>query len=105
MHMKHSSTASTVSVASLTGVGLALESPGLSKRASSGSAGFGQRQLVGFRCSKFSMDKAAQGGHLDVLKMLHDQVTCGHDEIAILVGMFQDHSVCTRTVNTIPELN
>ena len=70
----HRSSTSTASSASLSGVGLALESPGLAQRAFSASAaGFGRRQLIRFRCSKFSMDKAAQGGHLDVLKMLHDQ--------------------------------
>ncbi|CAN0279225.1 unnamed protein product, partial [Hapterophycus canaliculatus] len=27
-----------------------------------------------FNCSKYSMDKAAQGGHVEVLQLLHDQV-------------------------------
>lgn len=70
---KQGSAGSTASTASLNRVGLELESPGLQKGLSGGSAGFGQR-LPSFRCSKFSMDKAAQGGHLDVLKMLHEQV-------------------------------
>lgn len=27
-----------------------------------------------FQCSKFAMDKAAQGGHVEMLKLLHEKV-------------------------------
>ena len=66
---------SAVSVSSLDNLGLELDSPGFSK-AMSMSAGSiptpGRR--MSFSCSKFAMDKAAQGGHVDVLQLLHDQV-------------------------------
>lgn len=35
--------------------------------------GFPRRRLS-FPCSKFAMDKAAQGGHMGVLQLLHYQV-------------------------------
>lgn len=65
---------STWSTSSLESMGLGLESPtGYANRASVKNVDLGRRRLS-FSCSKFSMDKAAQGGHLDVLQLLHDQV-------------------------------
>lgn len=43
------------------------------KRDSRGSLEFPRRRLS-FSCSKFAMDKAAQGGHMGVLQLLHYQV-------------------------------
>lgn len=44
----------------------------------SGSPGTGSKRTI-FGCSKFAMDKAAQGGHLEVLKLLHTQVDGGRN--------------------------
>lgn len=59
-------------------VNLDLGSPDVTchRRASTntnGNASFTGRRLS-FSCSKYAMDKAAQGGHLEVLQLLHDQV-------------------------------
>lgn len=43
------------------------------KRDSRSNLGFPRRRLS-FLCSKFAMDKAAQGGHMGVLQLLHNQV-------------------------------
>ena len=65
---------STVSLSSIDSLGLGLDSPGYSKAMSTGRMPFSSRRLS-FSCSKYSMDKAAQGGHVDVLQLLHDQVS------------------------------
>lgn len=62
------------STVSLDSLALGLDSPGYSKTMSAGSFPLGRRQLS-FNCSKYSMDKAAQGGHVEVLQLLHEQVT------------------------------
>lgn len=64
---------SEINLLSFDNLGLALDSPGYSKARSCGSIPV-PRQRLSFRCSKFAMDKAAQGGHVDVLKLLHSQV-------------------------------
>lgn len=65
---------SDINISSFDNLGLALESPGYAKSMSTGSIPV-RRQRLSFSCSKFSMDKAAQGGHVDVLQLLHNQVT------------------------------
>ncbi|CAM9405904.1 unnamed protein product [Ectocarpus sp. 6 AP-2014] len=62
------SNTSVTSINSLDSLGLGLDSPTLSIAHGNGH--------FGFSCSKFAMDKAAQGGHSDVLQLLHDQ---GHE--------------------------
>lgn len=67
---------SAISISSLDNLGLELDSPGVSNAMSMSANGMpttGRR--LSFSCSKFAMDKAAQGGHVDVLQLLHDQVT------------------------------
>lgn len=74
---KQTSSLSNVSAASLDSLCFGLDSPGAADRHNSvGGAGPGGRRQS-FGVSKFAMDKAAQGGHLKVLKLLHDQVTFG----------------------------
>ncbi|CAN0095141.1 unnamed protein product [Scytosiphon promiscuus] len=63
------------STVSLDSLALGLDSPGFSKTMSTGSFPLSRRQLS-FTCSKYAMDKAAQGGHVEVLQLLHEQ---GHD--------------------------
>lgn len=65
-----------ISIPSFDNVGLALDSPGCSKSNSTGSI-LVPRKRLSFRCSKYAMDKAAQGGHVDVLQLLHNQVSDG----------------------------
>lgn len=65
---------SEISMPSFDELGLALESPGYSKAMSTGSIPLPRRRLS-FSCSKFAMDKAAQGGHVDVLQLLHSQAS------------------------------
>lgn len=70
------STMSNVSSSYFENISLGLDSPesAYHKRSStSTNASFTGRRLS-FLCSKFAMDKAAQGGHLEVLQLLHDQV-------------------------------
>ncbi|CAB1106367.1 unnamed protein product [Ectocarpus sp. CCAP 1310/34] len=62
------SNTSVTSIKSLDSLGLGLDSPTLSIPHGKGH--------FRFNCSKFAMDKAAQGGHIDVLQLLHDQ---GHE--------------------------
>lgn len=55
-------------------MGHGLNIPAFVKREYDENKGLGGRQLS-FSCSKFAMDKAAQGGHVDVLQLLHEQVS------------------------------
>ena len=71
---KQASSLTAGSWSSVDSVVLNLISPAAhTKRGSSSSVEL-ERRRVRFFCSKFAMDKAAQGGHMSVLQLLHDQV-------------------------------
>ncbi|CAN0285764.1 unnamed protein product [Ascophyllum nodosum] len=70
---KQASSLTAGSWSSVDSVVLNLISPAAhTKRGSSSSVEL-ERRRVRFFCSKFAMDKAAQGGHMSVLQLLHDQ--------------------------------